>query len=197
MSTAGENRTSSEELSDEALVALAARESSDGPAFSQLVQRHRERVWRICYRLLGNDHDAQDAAQEVFVRLFVNLSKFEGRSRFTTWLHGIALRTSLSLRRSRTRRRLRETKASEAQPDAMDARSATACPLSPEVRELLDELSEEDRAMVILKYAEGYTFEELAEMFEMTTSACKMRVSRARERLRLRHGESDAGRTST
>ena len=64
--------------------------------------------------------------------------------------------------------------------------------LSPEVVELLDSLDEEDRAMVILKYAEDYTFADLAEMFGMTTSACKMRVSRARQRLQARYGSEQS-----
>ena len=58
------------ERTDEQLAAEAAREGSDGPAFVALVERFRQRVWRICYRLLGNEQDANDAAQEVFVRLF-------------------------------------------------------------------------------------------------------------------------------
>ena len=57
-------------LTDEQLAAEAAREGSAGPAFVELLKRYQDRVWRICYRLLGNEHDAHDAAQEVFVRLF-------------------------------------------------------------------------------------------------------------------------------
>jgi len=85
--------------SDETLAALAAREGSDGVAFTALVERFRERVWRVCWRLMGDEHDAQDAAQEVFVRLFFDRGKFAGRSRYSTWLHGVALRTCLNLRR--------------------------------------------------------------------------------------------------
>src|SRR5262245_10098745 len=64
------------ERADEALLAEAAREGSGGPAFVELLERHRERVWRLCYRLLGNKQDASDAAQEVFVRLFLHRNKF-------------------------------------------------------------------------------------------------------------------------
>ena len=84
-------------LTDEQLAAEAARESSDGPAFVALVDRFRQRVWRICYRLLGNEQDSSDAAQEVFVRLFFEREKFEGRSKYSTWVHAIAVRTCLSL----------------------------------------------------------------------------------------------------
>ena len=92
-----------QQLTDEQLAAAAAREGSDGPAFVALVERFRQRVWRICYRLLSNEHDASDAAQEVFVRLFLHRAKFEGRSKYSTWVHGIAVRTCLTIRRGRGR----------------------------------------------------------------------------------------------
>jgi RNA polymerase sigma-70 factor (ECF subfamily) len=95
-------------LADEALAAQAAREGSDGAAFTTLMERYREKVWRVCWRLMSAQHDAEDAAQEVFVRLFFERGKFAGRSSYSTWLHGVAIRTCLTLRRSRSRRRRRE-----------------------------------------------------------------------------------------
>ena len=103
------------EQTDEQLAAEAAREGSDGPAFVALVERFRQRVWRICYRLLGNEQDANDAAQEVFVRLFLNRTKFAGRSKYATWVHAIAVRTCLTIRRGRGRRQRHEDTASEEQ----------------------------------------------------------------------------------
>ena len=103
------------ELSDEALAAEAAREGSEGPAFAAIFERYEDRVWRICFRLLGNADDAADAAQEVFVRLFFERAKFAGRSRYSTWVHGIALRVCLSQRRGRGRRRKHEEAAQEDQ----------------------------------------------------------------------------------
>src|SRR6185437_12316334 len=92
------------DYTDEELAADAAREGSDGPAFVALLERYRDRVWRICYRLLGHAEDAHDAAQEVFVRLFTHRQKFDGRSKYSTWVHAIAVRTCLTLRRGRGRR---------------------------------------------------------------------------------------------
>lgn len=184
------------EQTDEQLAALAAREGSDGPAFVALVNRYRDRVWRICYRLMGNEADAADAAQEVFVRLFLHRQRFAGRSKFGTWVYTIAVRTCLSLRRSRGRRRRHEMEAAGEAQRKLEAGAADAhgaARLSAETHELLAELSEEDRAMVILKYAEGYSFEELSEMFDLSVSACKMRVSRARERIEKRHGGERPG----
>ena len=69
---------SSAGLTDEELAAQAAREGSDGVAFTALMDRYRDRVWRVCWRLMGSEHDAEDAAQEVFVRLFFDRGRFAG-----------------------------------------------------------------------------------------------------------------------
>ncbi len=177
--------------SDETLAALAAREGSDGVAFTALVERFRERVWRVCWRLMGDEHDAQDAAQEVFVRLFFDRGKFAGRSRYSTWLHGVALRTCLTLRRSRSRRRRRETAESAAGAEAQPvqthadgrATAARTVDAAHDVARLLAGLDEEDRALVLMKFAEGHEYDELAEMFGTSAGALRMRVARIRERL--------------
>jgi len=172
---------------DEQLAAEAKREGSDGPAFVELLSRYRDRVWRICYRLLGNEHDAQDAAQEVFVRLFTNRGKFAGRSKYSTWVHGVAVRTCLTLRRGRGRRQRRVGTADDATLEGESKPIAAAdTGLSLDLNRMLEVLDEEDRALLILKYAEDYNYDELAAIFELSVSACKMRISRARERLKQR-----------
>ena len=178
-------------LTDEQLAAEAARERSDGPAFVAIVDRFRQRVWTICYRLMGNEHDAHDAAQEVFVRLFLQREKFEGRSKYSTWVHGIALRTCLSLRRGRGRRKRRETLVPDTILQQQPARKEATTGISLEVMQLLESLSEEDRAMLILKYAENYSYEDLAAMSDRSVSSCKMRISRAREKLQKQHSNED------
>lgn len=176
------------ERSDEQLAAEAAREGSDGPAFVALVERFRQRVWRICYRLLGNEQDANDAAQEVFVRLFTNRTKFAGRSKYGTWVHAIAVRTCLTIRRGRGRRQRHEDTASDEQWERQQPSSSPApSGLSLDLMQMLETLDEEDRAMLILKYAENYDYEELAAIFELSVSACKMRLSRAREKLQRKY----------
>lgn len=176
-----------EQATDEQLAAAAARESSDGPAFAALVARFRERVWRICYRLLGNQQDANDAAQEVFLRLFLQRDRFAGRSKYGTWVHGIAVRTCLTLRRGRQRRWRREGLQGDSEWEARQPdRSAPGPALALDLMKMLETLDEEDRALLILKYAEGYDYDELAAIFEISASACKMRISRAREKLQQR-----------
>ena len=183
-------------LSDEALAAQAAREGSDGIAFTALMDRFRERVWRVCWRLMGSQEDAEDAAQEVFVRLFFDRTKFAGRSRYSTWLHGVAIRTCLTLRRSRSRRRRREQTESAGDDDMPTVQTHADPGASPtaaidaadDVGRLLEGLDEEDRALVLMKFAENHDYEELAEMFGATPGALRMRVSRIREKLAARAG---------
>lgn len=174
-------------LTDEQLAAAAARETSDGPAFVALVERFRQRVWRICFRLMSNEQDANDAAQEVFVRLFLQRDKFAGRSKYGTWVHGVAVRTCLAMRRGRGRRQRHESVSADVGWESRQpARAAVPQGLSLDLMKMLEILDEEDRALLILKYAEGYDYDELAAIFELSPSACKMRISRAREKLQDR-----------
>jgi RNA polymerase sigma-70 factor (ECF subfamily) len=183
-------------LSDEELAAQAAREGSDGVAFTALMDRFRERVWRVCWRLMGSQEDAEDAAQEVFVRLFFDRSRFAGRSRYSTWLHGVAIRTCLTLRRSRSRRRRREQAESAAGDDAGPVQAHADPKAMPsatvdaalDADKLLEGLDEEDRALVLMKFAENHDYDELAEMFDASPGALRMRVSRIREKLAARAG---------
>lgn len=178
-----------DDRSDEQLAAEAAREGSDGPAFTALVDRFQDRVWRICYRLMGNEHDAHDATQEVFVRMFVHRGRFEGRSKYATWLHSLAVRTCLTMRRGRGRRQRHEE---QVPPETIGERT-TRHETSPETQldllQMLDVLDEEDRALVLLKYTEDYSHEDLAAMFGISESACKMRIMRAKEKIQRRFGE--------
>ncbi len=182
-------------LSDEDLAAEAAREGSEGPAFAALFERYEERVWRVCFRLLGSAEDAADAAQEVFVRLFFQRQKFAGRSRYSTWVHGIALRVCLEMRRSRGRRRTHEGAAQEqhAYEERYVAQPTSGADL--DLAQMLDTLDDEDRALLILKYSEGYNHDELAAMFDLSVSACKMRIHRAIAKLQARFPDQNFGDT--
>ncbi|MDZ4819909.1 MAG: RNA polymerase sigma factor [Planctomycetota bacterium] len=180
------------DLSDEQLAQMAAREGSDGPAFVAILERFRERVWRICFRLLSNEADASDAAQEVFVRLFLNRQKFEGRSKYSTWVHGVAVRTCLGIRRGRGRRQKHERVASdETLIPGTVGRPETDSAASLDLMKMLENLDEMDRALLIMKYIEGHSHEELAAMFDLSVSACKMRISRARDKINAEYGTSD------
>src|SRR5437867_1106481 len=107
------------EESDAALVTRAR--GGDQDAFRVLVERHSQALFRLAYRMTGNEHDAEDMVQETFLRAHRQLGRFESRSSFSTWLHRIAANCSLDLLRKRQRR------AEEDRP--IDVESADGVPL--------------------------------------------------------------------
>jgi RNA polymerase sigma-70 factor (ECF subfamily) len=130
----------------------------------------------------------------VFVRLFFERGKFAGRSRYSTWLHGVAIRTCLTLRRSRSRRRRRESSDPGGEVSLVEAHAdpqaspEAAVDAAHDARKVLEHLDEEDRALVLMRFAENHDYEELAEMFGSTSGALRMRVSRIREKLAAKAG---------
>ena len=113
--------------------------------------------------------------------------KLGGEPKYATWVHAIAVKTCLAMRRSRGRRQRHENVASEAQWEARQpARPSVPQGLSMDLLKMLETLDDEDRALLLLKYGEAYEYEELAAIFEISVSACKMRISRAREKLQAR-----------
>ncbi len=95
------------EPSDDAAVAQARAGNTD--AFRVLVERHSQSVFRLAFRMTGNEQDAEDLVQETFLRAYRQLGKFDGRASFGTWLYRIAANCSLDLIRSRKRRQEQQT----------------------------------------------------------------------------------------
>jgi len=84
-------------------VAIARARAGDQDAFGVLVQRHSHALFRLAYRMTGNEHDAEDVVQETFLRAYKHLDRFQSRANFFTWLHRIAANCSLDLLRKRQR----------------------------------------------------------------------------------------------
>lgn len=155
--------------------------------YGELVSRHWPRVWRVCQAVLLDAHDAEEAAQDTFLKAHRYLPSFRGESRFTTWLSRIAHHAAID--RLRSRRRERSARADLAE----DSKSALRItPMEPHgqgadvrrVRAALAELSPEDRSMLILRDVEGYSYEDMAVMLAVEQGAARMRLTRARSRLR-------------
>src|ERR1043166_5122691 len=89
----------------EAAVVLARAQGGDGDAFRVLVERHSHAAFRLAFRMTGNEEDAEDVGQESFLRAYRQLSRFEARSNFCTWLHRIVANCSMDLLRARQARR--------------------------------------------------------------------------------------------
>ncbi len=178
-------------LSDEELVALCRqRLPGDSRPFTALVLRYQQRVLATCFRFMGDWDDAEDQAQEVFIKVYGGLRRFEGRARFSTWLFQIAVNVCRTALRKRSRRpKLAEAPlldlgrllpSSESAEEVIVARAEADM-----VNQALQTLREDEREVLTLREAAGLTYQEIAETLDIGLSAAKMRVMRAR--LALRH----------
>src|SRR5579859_2551481 len=140
------------EWSDEAAAARA--KAGDADAFRVLVERHSRPLFRLAYRMTGNQQDAEDVVQESFLRAFRQLSHFDQRASFGTWLYRIAANCSLDLIRARKRRGDREQEQEPELPSREPGPDRLA--LSGEVRErvarALETLSDTERTAFVLRH---------------------------------------------
>jgi len=157
------------------------------PSWDDLVRQHSPRVYRLAYRLTGNQHDAEDLTQEVFVRVFRSLASYTPGT-FEGWLHRITTNLFLDMARRRQRIRfeglgdqavglLRDDEPTPAQ--AFDARH-----LDTDVQQALEALAPEYRAAVVLCDIEGLSYEEIAGTLGVKLGTVRSRIHRGRAQLR-------------
>ena len=163
---------------------LIARARAGEPAAERaLYDAHVNRVYRLAYRLAGDDDLARDFTQETFIRAFQRLDTFRGDSRLATWLHAITTTVALNGLRKVKRFRTRETALEAA--DGVAASKRTAEPdLETRLRDAIDALPEKYRMVVVMHDVEGYTHEEIATALEVEVGTSKAQLSRARAKLR-------------
>jgi len=158
--------------------------------FQQLYERHRNRVFRTCFRLTGNEADALDAAQETFRTVYHRIDRFNFRSRFSTWLFRVASNTSLDVRASSRRRQMQSLEALLDGPTAAvleprDKRAvnplqrASHSELQEGIQQALLRLSPKYRQVIVLRYLEGLTYPEMSEVLEVSLGTVKSRMARA------------------
>ncbi|MGI9050265.1 MAG: RNA polymerase sigma factor [Rubrobacteraceae bacterium] len=170
---------------------LSARAAQgDLSAFSQLVHEYSDLVYRVASRILGAD-DAQDASQEVWIRVWRNIKDFEGQSAFSTWLYRITVNTCLNARRKDSRREQRETRDDflylpEPPGGDNDPEAATlGRERMSEVLKALQGIRSEHRAALVLRHLEGLGYAEIAEIMDVPEGTAKGWVSRGRTALLL------------
>ena len=181
---------------------MTATLGGDQAAFGELVARYKDAVFGVAFHRLGDFEDARDAAQDAFVKAYVNLPKLRDGAAFSHWLYRIAEGTAVDVLRRR------RSDVSLESPDALSADLGTAgfslpphsphMPHSPvgddalvarQVREALAQLAEPDRLAVVLHYVNGYSHAEVAQFLGTTAGAVKTRVSRAKAKLRKEMAE--------
>lgn len=176
---------------DRELVRQAQRGNKQ--AFEELIHRHQNRVFAVARGILKRHEDVEDISQQVFVKAYFALRKFDQRSAFTTWLYKITVNECWDLLRKRKVRPLvYESDFSEEQSRLYQASQergvenpdpATRIDAKAQVERLLGFLDERDRGMLILKEVEGFAIEEIAEIFDLNANTVKVRLFRARQRI--------------
>jgi RNA polymerase sigma-70 factor, ECF subfamily len=176
---------------DRELVQRAQR--GDVEAFETLVRKHQGRVFAVAGGILRNREDVEDISQQVFVKAYVSLKKFDQRAAFSTWLYKITVNECWDLlRKKKVRPLVYESELSEEQAatyTAVEQQRDGGPSVSEQlaVREQLDQwldcLDERDRAMLTLKEVQGFTVEEIAEIVGINGNTVKVRLFRARQRI--------------
>jgi RNA polymerase sigma-70 factor (ECF subfamily) len=153
--------------------------AGDVEAFRRLYVAHAGRVHAVCLRILGNDTRAEEATQEVFVKAWKALPRFEGRSAFSTWLHRLAVNVVLDARRTETRR------AEDPLPDTETVGRTVSTPdLAVDLEREIRRLPATARMAFVLHDVEGYKHREIAEMTGTAEGTWKAQLHRARRLLR-------------
>lgn len=179
------------ELTDLAFVAKAR--GGDTDAFRVLVERHSRPLFRLAFRMTGNQQDAEDVVQDSFLRAYRQLGKFDERASFGTWLYRIAVNCSLDLVRSRKRRSEHMAPVDSEMEDpvlslpALDPtpdRLAMSSEVRERVAEAMNELSASERTAFVLRHFEGMCIEDVSQVLGCQPGAAKHSVFRAVQKLR-------------
>jgi RNA polymerase sigma factor (sigma-70 family) len=157
----------------------------DAAAFEMLVARHGPLVWRVCRRVLGHDHDAEDAWQATFLVLARGAGAVRNPGALAGWLHGVAFRLAEKARAASARRRAREQTAVHGQT-AEPCQEAAWRELGRIIEEAVHALPERYKAPVLLCYWQGRTNEEAARQLGWATGTLKARLAKARQLLHAR-----------
>ena len=174
-------------MDDDELVALAQKELPYGMrAYEELVKRHESVLYAVCLRLVGNRQDAEDVSQDVMLKVFTNIKKFEGRSSYKTWLLQIATNACTDrLKHKAVADRyvlsVRNEPLEFSEQEHDDDR----------VLALLSRLSPDEREVLTLRFVADLSLQEVADSADLSLSAAKMRLYRATEKLRALVSKDD------
>jgi RNA polymerase sigma-70 factor (ECF subfamily) len=176
-------------------VSLAALKAGDRAAFAELVQRHYELIYRLAIKMLGNPQDAEDVLQETFIKAFKHIKDFDGRSSLSTWLYRIATNEALMFLRRRTPQTFSLDETMQGEDREIEPLQITDWCCLPE-QELMSEEAQQYldhaiaklpvglRLVFVLRDIQGLSTRETGEVLDLTDTAVKTRLSRARMQLR-------------
>ncbi|MBN2147090.1 MAG: sigma-70 family RNA polymerase sigma factor [Anaerolineales bacterium] len=158
-------------------------QNGSAKAFSDLVETYQRPVYNLCYRMLGDPDEAEDAAQETFMRAYGNIRRYDPRRSFSTWLLSIAAHYCIDQLRKRRMTFISIDGTPYLDPPDLSPGPEAAFHLQEDqqkVRRILNVLSPQDRAAVVMYYWYDFSYDEIAQELSMTVSAVKSRLHRAR-----------------
>jgi len=174
-------------------VFVSRTRAGDAEAFGALVERHSRALFRLAYRMTGNEQDAEDIVQESFLKAYRQLAQFDERACFGTWLYRIATNSALDLVRARKRRVAQAAGADEEAEDPVLAlpsgepgpeREASSAEVRDRLADAMKDLSATERAAFVLRHFEGMRIEEVSRVLDCNPGAAKHSVFRAVQKLR-------------
>ncbi|MCL7749665.1 RNA polymerase sigma factor SigW [Halalkalibacter alkaliphilus] len=168
----------------------------DQQAFAEIVELYKDKVYQVAYRMVGNVHEAQDVAQEAFLRAYTNIDRFDVNRKFSTWLFRIATNVAIDrLRKKKPDFYLQdEVKGSEgltfesqlAADEERPEDQVVTIEMQEWVQHEINQLPPKYRTAIILKYMEDLSISEISDILDIPQSTVKTRVHRGREALRKR-----------
>ncbi len=173
--------------------AVARARAGDREAFRELVERHSRHIFRLAYRMTGNEEDAEDVVQETFLRAYRNLARFEGQAEFSTWLHRIAANCAIDVLRRRAPAAAAfpielietgETSVGTGAAFGGPERDLFAADVRRKLAASLEALSPMERAAFVLRHFEGKPVAEIARALDVRLGAAKNCIFRAVSKLR-------------
>ncbi|CAI6232783.1 RNA polymerase sigma factor SigW [Bacillus subtilis] len=166
----------------------------DQDAFADIVDIYKDKIYQLCYRMLGNVHEAEDIAQEAFIRAYVNIDSFDINRKFSTWLYRIA--TNLTIDRIRKKKPDYYLDAEVAGTEGLTMYSQIAADgvlpedtvvsleLSNTIQQKILKLPDKYRTVIVLKYIDELSLIEIGEILNIPVGTVKTRIHRGREALR-------------
>ncbi len=166
--------------------------AGDIQAFEEIVTKYRHRVYNLCRYMTGSARDAEDAAQDAFIKVYRSLEKFRDSGSFFSWLYRIAVNTCIDYRRKKVFESL--FRSADGKEFTIETESNTPSPeesleskqTGAAIERCLSFLSHKLRTVIVLNEIEGLSYEEIADVLNVSTGTVKSRISRAREELRRR-----------
>ena len=158
--------------------------AGDREAFTGLVNSHKDMIYTVCLRMLKSEADAEEAAQDVFVKAFRSMGSFQARSKFSTWLYRIAYNNCISVIRKKVKMidlvdEVPEGKVDEMEMNGLESLSAQE--RSRYLKIAIDALAETDAVVVTLFYYEELSLEEIAQVTGLTSSNIRIKLHRSRK----------------